>query len=106
MAPVDGDVQWAHLLDAFLVGLATATAAAIVAGVVALARFIHREDEHRMRQLDHMTELSATLHRRQNRVIIWARRVGRRVGIPFPIDDGEDDPDKWDEDEWDDEGLR
>lgn len=86
--------------NAFWGGIAIATAAAFVAGVVALFRFIRRTDAHRIATLEEAALTAEKVERRQNHVIRWARAVGRKVGIPFPLDDGSDDPAQWhDEDE-------
>lgn len=70
--------------------MATASAAAVVAGAIALIRFIHREDQSRL------DRIAGTAHR-QWHVVRWAKVVGRHVGIPFPLPDDIDDKDEWDE---------
>lgn len=80
-----------HILEGFLIGLVTAAAAAIVAGVVGLLRFIRRTDQARM------DSIAGTTHR-QWHVIRWAKAMGRLEGHhPFPLPDDVDNDDEWDE---------
>jgi hypothetical protein len=89
--------------DAFLIGLAVAAAGAAVAAVVSLIRFIRNEDRHRMDLMHEEIDRGRRLEHRQNHVVRWARAVGRKVGIPFPLDDGDDDPNHWqDWNDWED----
>ena len=97
-----GDITGVHILEGFLAGLATASAAAVVAGVVALLRFIKRTDAHRVAQLEHSYELGRKLEHRQGHVLRWCRAAGRKIGLPFPL---EDDIDLDVDDDWD-EGKR
>lgn len=81
-----GDLRWEHVAEGFFIGLATATAAAVVAALVGALRALHRTED----RLKH--EHHYLLH--------WARLAGRKIGLPFPLEDDNHG------DEWDDEGLR
>lgn len=74
---------------AFWTGLAVATAAAVVAGVISLIRFIRRTDAHRIEQLGRAAATAEKVEHQQNHLIRWARAVGQKVGIPFS--NGDDD---------------
>jgi hypothetical protein len=89
-ALIDGTGTGSPFVDAVLIGIASAIGAVIVGGVVALIRFIRRTDA------DRMDRIAGTQHR-QWHVIRWARVVGKKVGVPFPLEDDTDTDTEWDE---------